>query len=255
MINGSVIAPFRHDSTWPDEPLRLFRSAVYYLHVHVPGRDAVNFLRELVLLTLRKHKRSETSTQWNYLKDACDKVIHRALDGNVKDEEMNHLANNLLVFANFLLIEDHGLESSSSLRFRTEDPARNEEHDEMSRAARERFLESVEQAYQSLENAIEGLRQPGGKLRGSLNLEGSDVLSPIPSSHHLIDKEDLAKGTIEITLSGASGAYHYEFRPHDPIGWEMTKGSRSKDRFLDDALSSPGMWRDPVSSGTAGTNV
>ena len=110
----------------------------------MPGRDSVSYLRELVLLALRKHKRPVTSTRWNDLKDACDKVVHLALDGKVKDEEMAHLVNNLLVFANFLLFLDHGLEHSSSLWFRAQDPAKNEEHDAMSKAASERFLESVE---------------------------------------------------------------------------------------------------------------
>ena len=30
----------------------------------------------------------------------------------------------------------------------------------------------------------------------------------------------------------------YVFHPHDPIGWMRTSGSRAKDRFADDAMSS-----------------
>ena len=36
MISGSVIAPFRHDLTWPESVQTRFRAAVYYRHVRVP---------------------------------------------------------------------------------------------------------------------------------------------------------------------------------------------------------------------------
>ena len=49
MINGSVVVPFQHDSTWPEDVQTGFRSAVYYLHVRVPGHDPTNHLRELVV--------------------------------------------------------------------------------------------------------------------------------------------------------------------------------------------------------------
>ena len=180
MINGSVIAPFRHNSTWPGGVLTRFRSAVYYLHVHVPGRDPANYLRELVLLVLREEKPQETSTHMKYLKYACDMVVHLAIEG-VDDEEMPHLVKNLLIFANLLLVWDYRLESSFSVRFETDEVARKEEYDMGSKAAGKRYRASIDHAYESLETAIEKLRQSKGKLRGSLKLEKeAAVLSSIP---------------------------------------------------------------------------
>ena len=239
MINGSVIAPFRHDSTWPDDVLARFRPAVYYLHVPVPGRDPVSHLRELIRLILRKQERPETSDQWTYLKDACNNVVHLSVDGNVKDEEMANLAKNLLIFANLLLIEDYGLETLSSVRYETEDSAKNEEHEARSKAAREQFLANINHAYESLENAIKALRQPGGGRREPLNLEKAAVLSLISSSHPLVNDEDDPTGRIVLVIHDTD-ACEYAFHPHDPIGWEMTGGNRANDRFADDGMSSMG---------------
>ena len=241
MINGSVIAPFRHNSTWPDGVLTRFRSAVYYLHVHVPGRDPTNYLRELILLVLHEEKPQETSTQWEYLKDACDKVVHLVIEG-VDDEEMFHLVKNLLIFANLLLVWDYGLESSFSMRFETDEVAKKEEYEMGSKAAGKRFWASIDHAYESLETAIEKLRQSDGKLRGSLKLEKeAAVLSSIPSDHHVINAQDVSKGKLVCVISD-KGRREYEFRPHDPIGWVMTSGNRAKDRFADDAMSSAGVF-------------
>ena len=205
MINGSVIAPFRHDSTWPGGVLTQFRSAVYYLYVHVPGRDPTHYLRKLTLLVLNKKKPPATSTQWTYLKDACDKIVHLAVKG-VNDEEMSNLVKNLLIVANLLLIWDYGLESSSSLRFETDESAKKEKYEVGRMAARERFSASIDHAYKSLENAIEELRQSGGSLRGSLKLEkGVAVLSSIPSFHHVINAQDVFKGEMVWVIHDTDG--------------------------------------------------
>ena len=237
MINGSVIAPFRHDSTWPDGVLTQFRSAVYYLYVPVPGRDPANYLRELIL---RKEKPQETSTQWTYLKYACDKVVHLAIKG-VNDEEMSNLVKNLLIVANLLLIWDSGL-VSSSMRFEPDELAKKEEFEMGRKAARERFSASIDHAYESLKIAIEELRQSDGSLRGALKLEkGVAVLSSIPSFHHVINAQDVFKGEMVWVIHDTDRC-EYEFRPHDPIGWVMMSGNRSKDRFADDAMSSMGAF-------------
>ena len=241
MINGSASAPFRHDSTWPGGVLTQFRSAVYYLYVHVPGRDSAYYLRELTLLVLSKKKPPATSTQWTYLKNACDKIVHLAIKG-VNDEEMFNLVKNLLIFANLLLIWDYGLVSSSSMRFEPDESAKKEEYEVGHKAARERFSASIDHAYKSLENAIEELRESGGSLRGSLKLEkGVAVLSSIPSFHHVINAQDVSKGEMVWVIHDTDGC-EYEFHPHDPIGWVIMSGNRSKDRFADDAMSSMGVF-------------
>ena len=237
MINGSVIAPFRHDSTWPDGVQTGFRAAVYYRHARVPGRDAVSYLRELTSLVLREKKPRDTSTQWEYLRDACDKVVHLAIKGT-DDEEMPKFVTNLLVFANLLLIRDYGLEASSSMQFEADEPARKEEHELKSKAARKRFLESIHDAYESLEASIKKLKQRGGSLRGPLELEkGAAVLAPIPSSLHVIDARDVSRGKLVCVINDTDNC-EYVFHPHDPIGWMRISGSRAKDRFADDAMSS-----------------
>ena len=241
MINGSPIAPFRHDSTWPEGVLTGFRSAVYYLYVPVPGRDPVNYLRELILLVLHKEKPQETSTQWTYLKDVCDKIVHIAIKG-VNDNEMSNLVKNLLVIANLLLIWDYGLKSSSAIRLEPDEVAKKEEYEMGSKAARKRFLEDIDHAYESLEKAIEELRQSDGKLRGSLSLEKEvAVLSSIPSSHHVINAQDVSRGKVVLVIHDTDGC-EYEFHPHEPIGWVMTNGNRSKDKFSDDVMSSMGAF-------------
>ncbi len=241
MINGSVIAPFRHDSTWPDGVLTQFRSAVYYLYVPVPGRAPANYLRELILQELRKGKSQETSTQWKYLKDACDKVVHLALKG-VNDEDMFNLVKNLLIFANLLLVSDYGLESSSSMRFEPDESAKKEEYEMGRKTARERFSARIDHAYESLEIAVEKLRQSDGSLRGSLRLEkGVAVLSSISSFHHDINAQDVSKVKM-VWVKHDTDRCEYEFRPHDPIGWVMMSGNRSNDRFADDAMSSMGVF-------------
>ena len=241
MINGSVSAPFRHDSTWPDGVLTQFRSAVYYLYAHVPGRAPENYLRELTQLVLKKEKPPETLTHWTYLKDACDKIVHLAVKG-VNDEEMFNLVKNLLIVANLLFIRDYGLESSSFLRFGIDESAKKEKYEVGRMAARERFSASIDNAYKSLEKAIEELRQSGGSLRGSLNFEkGAAVLSSIPSFHHVINAQDVSKGKMVLVIPETDGC-EYEFRPYDPIGWVRMSGNRSEDRFADDAMSSMGVF-------------
>ena len=238
MINGSVVAPFQHDSTWPEDVQTRFRSAVYYLHVHVPGRDPTNQLRELVDWVLSKKHAKSTSEQWKCLKNACNKIVHVSIDG-VKDEEMRIFVKNLLVIANLLLISDYGLQRNSSLRFVVRDPVKQKEHETGSKAAMEKFLAGIDQAYASLEDAIREWRREGGNAKRRLKLgKGARVLSSIPSVHHMIDEEP---SNIKMRITSHNrdpDKCQYEFRPADPIGWVMMNGNRSKDRFVDDPMSS-----------------
>lgn len=238
MINGSVLAPFRHHSTWPDDVLMKFRSAVYYHHAHVSGRDPVIYLRELILHVLRKDKPEDMEKQWGCLKDACDKVMHLAVKVD-NDEEMANLVQNLLIFSNLLLIAHYGLESSLSLRFEMNDSSKQEEYDAGMKGAREKFMADIDRAYESLESAIAKLGKRGDAPYGTLKLaESADVLSPVPSSHHFIAREDSA--TIVFEWKSFVNGFVYEFRPHDPIGWVMTSGIPAEDRFADDSMSSEG---------------
>ena len=78
----------------------------------------------------------------------------------------------------------------------------------------------------------------GGPTRRLKLEEGARVLSSIPSVHHVIDGHST---NVELRITSHDcdvGACRYEFRPVDPIGWVMTTGSSSKDRFADDRMSS-----------------
>ena len=238
MINGTVFAPFRHDSTWPQGVLTEFRRAVYYRHVHVPGRDCVAILRELAK---KKSKSSRTDGEWSYVKGACDKVVHSAVSG-VSDEDMFNLANNLLIFANLLLIGEYGFEAWVSVRYENADEAKNKEDEAGSEAARQKFVDSINDAYESLEWAIDALKQNPkrkGGSHGRLNLKEARVLSAILSTHHLTQAEGDFKFVVQLPDTDACG---YRFYPHDPVGWVMANGKRSNDRFADDVTSSMGEW-------------
>ena len=94
-----------------------------------------------------------------------------------------------------------------------------------------------------METAIEALRQGDGKLRGSLDLQGADVLSPIPAVHHLVKAEDGEHMVVVLRLGPRdTDACDYEFRLHDPIGWVMMNGKPATDRFAGDPMSSKGVW-------------
>ena len=241
MINGSVTAPFRHDSTWPDGVQQWFRKAVYYRHVPVPGCDPVNHLRELIELVRHRGEPRDTLNRWKDLKRACNKVVHGATEG-INDQQMPNLVTNLLVFANLLLIRDYGLEASS-LGFETDELARKEEYEMKSKAAGKRFAASIHQAYESLENAIEKLKQSNGQLRDSLKLEKEEaVLSSIPSSHHVINAQDVSKGTFVFAINSTDNC-GYMFYSHDPIGWVRISGTRANDKFADDDMSSEMTFR------------
>lgn len=241
MINGSPIAPFRHDSTWPNEILRRFRSAVYYLHVHVPSLDPVMHLRELVLHKERRDRPVQLSPQWEHVKIACNKLAHVAVSG-VRDAERFNLVKNLLIFANLLLIEDYGLVSHGELRLQADDPEKEAQHQADRKAARLRFIEYIDQAYDSLKAAIAALKQPGGHLRGSLNLEKATVTSAIPCPITSLKAEDTSFNMILTFTARNSDACEYEFRAREPIGWVMMSGKPSKDVFANDATASGGIF-------------
>ena len=230
-LSGRTVS---HDSTWPEEVQTRFRSAVYYLHMRIPGHDSTNHLRELIDWRLTKERAKNNTKEWKCLKKACSKIAHVCTDG-VDDEEMPILVKNLLVIANLLLILDYGLQATSSLRFVIMDPVKQKEHETGSKAAMEKFVAGIDQAYGSLENAI----KKGGGKRQRLKLEKEvGVLSSIPSVHRMID-EDASKVELRIASHDRDpDKCQYEFRPVDPIGWVMTNGNRSKDIFANDPMSS-----------------
>lgn len=241
MINGSPFAPFRHDSTWPPKVLTWFRKAVYYRHVHVPGRDSIALLRELA--KMKSNRRSKGTGEWSYLKDACDSVVHSAVSENVSDENMSNLATNLLIFANLILIGEYGLEARVRIRHESSDEAKHKKEEAGAEAARQKFLDSINDAYESLESAVDVLRNGPKRTRGNhgkLRLSGqARVLSAIPSTHHLVKPGGDIKIVVHLPNTDACGYY---FHPHDPVGWVMSSGRPATDRFADDFASSKGVW-------------
>lgn len=108
--------------------------------------------------------------EWDTLKDACNQVIHLLATGIGDDKDMSNLAKNLLVFTNLLLIAEHGYASLGTLRFESNDEARNRELEAGSESARKEFLANVDRAYESLENSMEAIRRrKDGKIRGRTN--------------------------------------------------------------------------------------
>ena len=231
MINGFPLAPFQHDSSWPDEVVRLFRHAVYRLHVPLPGSDSVCILRQIAYG--RGSGSGSPDNAWDYVRNTCDQVVHLLVKGIDSRKEQINIVTNLLSFGNLLLVDEYGLtKNRMSIRYK-------DESEEALEAAHKKFMENVDEAYQSLELAIDNLRrQPSGKLRGRLNLENSKVLSSIPSSHRLVRTEN-DSGPVEIVLrfSEPTDVCKYSFQLHDPIGWEMVSGRLDKDKFADDPYS------------------
>ncbi len=245
MISGSLIAPFCHDLSWPENITSWFRAAVYYHHVPASGLDPVNFLRELTNDVLCRTN-PEDKDGWTCLKNACDKSIHLKLEG-VNQRAMRNLVHNLLIFTNLLLIRHYGLMTvPASLRFVMDDPERQEAYEAGVEGAQRALRERIGLAYESLENAIEEMKQrPRPEVLRFV--ETAKALSPIPDYLRSIKAED--KGVFRLTLSRSrNDGCFYEFRPHDPIGWEMTNGAPARDRFANDDMSSKGVFgkRDEV---------
>ena len=242
MINGSVLAPFIHDSTWPDEVLAKFRPAVYRLYVPVPSLDPVLFLRELASNQLRKEN-PRHSDEWGCLRTACNTAAHLAVKGIDDGEERFNFAKNLLVFANLLLIGEYGLETSCSVKHEGES-------EEDRQDVRQRFLGYIDDAYESLRSAVDAIEQNGRRRRGrihrthsgSLDLTNAAVASSIPTPIHIVDDEGEDSEIHLVVHFKKMESCRYAFREHDPIGWEMVEGSLQEDRFRDDPMSSPGVW-------------
>lgn len=231
MINGRAVASFQHDSTWSEDVQTRFRSAVYYLHVHVSGHDPINHLRELVVPMIKK-RQTITAQQWGCLKIACNKIVHVSIDG-VGYEEMPTLVKNLL------LILDYGLRPGASLRFVSRDPVKQRQYGASSRAATDEFLARIGEVCRSLNDVISEWRAEHGDPKRPLKLdESARVLSSNRSVHPLIGGNST---NVEMRITSHDrdvDACRYEFRPVDPIGWVMVNGGSSKDRFADDLMSS-----------------
>ena len=230
MINGSVLAPFVHDSTWPADALTRFRAAVYYRHVHTPGKDAVSFLRELAK---RREKAADSKdmrwkSDWDLLKRISNKTVHLNLTG-VKDEEMPTYVDLLLTFANLLLIQEFGYKEKAKIQIQ-----KGQAED-----IRKGFLKDIEERLQGLRSILDSVKQQGNDAE--VNLKGETALLPIPSRG--ISVELAPNPTLVLVMGEGKGkdVLNYAFRPHDPIGWELTEGNPEKDKFRDDPMSSPGL--------------
>lgn len=233
MITGTVLEPFIHDSTWPDEELVLFRRAVYYFHVHVPGRDPIAILRELAEKKLWKD-----DDEWKCIKRTCNKIIHLAIR-DVSDSGLTSLVKNLLIFTNIILIHEHGYKPMSVCTLRTNDPQKEKEEEKVSEAARKKYIKAIGHAYKSLEDSVNSLNR---KNRGLLDLEGSRLLTPLPFGIPFISIEPEDEIRLEIEIDPEpSDRCNYHFRPDHPIGWVMTGGNLTKDKFVDDVTSSEGI--------------
>lgn len=191
----------------------------------------MNCLRELIL---HKKQSGTLAAEWKYLEAACNRIVHLAVRG-ANDEETSNLAKNLLIFANLLLVREYGLKVSTSAHLEASNLAAHKKFEAASMAARDAFMECIDHASESLDNAIEALKQSDGSPRGAVNLKKRSVLSPIPSTHHLVENSDDL--TIVVQLRNTD-ACEYQFSPHDPVGWVMVGGSPSSDRFADDPISS-----------------
>ena len=220
MINGSLIAPFQHDSAWPDDVVRLFRHAVYRLHKPLPGSDSVALLREVA-------NKKRDFEEWGVLRKACDKVVHVAIDGIDSEEQQVNLVTNLLSFANLLLIGEFGIiEMDTSVRW--SDVTEKERED-----AKRAFIDNVEASFESLQKAID---RTGSARPQRPDLADADVLAPIASVH--VMRKSARNNSLEVILSEKnSSVCKYHFRPFDPVGWEMVSGIADVDRFADDRFS------------------
>ena len=221
MVNGTVAAPFVHDSNWPEKSVRLFRNAVYYLHVHVPGRGPVVFLRKLA--------ECEKGPKWKCLRVVCNKLVHLQLEEQIKDEEMAALARNLLCFANGFLVERYGIQNRTSLHFDMGSEAKNKEHRELSEEARREFKKKIEESFKGLETAYRAM-DPNRLKQEVLTLKGQQVLSEISKTLHVVDAKEVS-GIVIKQSEPKKGVCAYEFRDHDPAGWDVVSGDTTEDRF------------------------
>ena len=210
MINGSVLAPFTHDSSWPESDLSFFRKAVYYYYVHIPGRDSACILRELA-----KEKVKSDPGSWKIVQKVCNKVIHLAIS-EISDSEISNLSKNLLIFSNLLLMQEHGLENRISVTFKNENKAAR-------KSANCKFMKYIVDSYASLESAIHGIEQniSNDRVKKSrqriLNLENLKILHSIPNVNYIARCEDSKEILVEID-TGRPEVFLYEFHEFSPIG-------------------------------------
>lgn len=240
MINGSVSAPYRHDSFWPEKYLVPFRKAVYYLHKPVFGRDASSILREL--LTSRTHM-EENLEKFERLLETLHRVVHQQAemhgDSALSDEKMFNLGKNLLVITNYLLIAEYGTKSTRTMDFVLEDSSKEEAYKQASEEASAKFQERIECVYKNIEDAVLDMDERSSKTKQRENLilkEGAKVLAEIPSIFPL-NKE---KGSLVVTLQETQ-ICNYAFHPYEPIGWVRVGGNVGNDMFADDSMASPGL--------------
>lgn len=235
VITGDFLTPFRHDSKWPEDYQRLFRKAVYS-HFE---RSALDY----PIVTLRKLldlKRSK-GEDWKDLREICNIIDHDNCEIEVKGKKHN-LERNLLCIANEALNLDHGLELPTTVRLEPSDPADKATMEETRESVRQEFLDHLERASESIKDALDNRRVNGkGRITDRpLNLnENAAILSPIPTVIPNIPFTD--GSTVHITVH-ETVVCSYEFLPDHPIGWVLVAGDRTKDKFANDPMSSPGSF-------------
>lgn len=245
MINGTVLAPFMHDSTWPDEIVEAFRHAVYNFYAREPGNSPESALRglaglELVEVEKKGHKKEDS--EWFYVKKCCDKLLHShgldrgtGIDAQISRKEKGILFKYLLILANVLLISKYGLARQCSLRVRTGDEEADNRYAERRMRAMKERLAHIEAAYRDLEESYKLIEKR--IWENEMKLKGRKVLSEIPIVVPVMDK---AAGDCHLDVvlhRREEEACIYTFRGIAPVGWEITGGNLGKDRFAHDETS------------------
>lgn len=234
MINGTVFSPFLHDSSWPDKELGLFREAVYYAHVHVPGRSPLEYIRELTNIK-RSLTNLETHENWMYVNKTCSKAIHLAIKNIHIDEEMKNFTINMLVFTNFLLIADHGIIEGLCMTPNFQSEKMEKQQRATSQRLHEDFLNSINERFESLKSALDDIEKRRNR-RGKLDLDNASVKTFIPEPFNPVYLGDVDGFSITVP-DRDSDVFLYSFYPHEPIGWELISGISLKDRFANDVTA------------------
>ncbi len=248
MINGTMFAPFRHDSTWPSEIIKDFREAVYNFYACEPGNSSESALRGLARLELeevKKEERNREDSKWFYVKTCCDKFLHchgpdrsKGIDAQIGREARTTLLKNLLILANILLIGKYGLARQHSIHMKTGDEVADNNCKERRVRAVEEYLAHIEAACRDLEESYRLIEEP--KRENEMKLKGKKVLSEIPIVVPVMERAG-GDCQLEVVLHRREeDVCVYEFRDVDPVGWEMVGGNLGKDQFAHDETSTHG---------------
>ena len=245
-IDGSLLSPFRCYDCWPKTHTDRFRKAVYYHHVpsSLPSNNPILNLRE-IMIDLLKQKNDDKF--WKNLNKILNSLTHHNLK-NLSGDEERILAENLLIFLNYLLIGYYGCYAKTiSINPVLDNQA---EYEERKSKARKRNLESLLFAYQNLAEISDD--DSNGSKKGIIAHIPPDakILTPIRNSIHFVRTTGLGKnvnGDLSLTFQVAGNdtrqsfdeiINEYEFYPIGPDqGWRWMGGNRNTDRYMDDELN------------------